>query len=216
LGLQLNTGGYIMADNMDYNQGIDTTSLLLARGFGGYGGGYGNGLSGGSGGYGGGYLASESLANGTATKTAIDAHAIAQNAGIENLLDQNQFAATNKNIVDGHARISDTAAVNVNRVADNQFRSELRFSDQISGAEFRSLDRQRDIERMITGNAKDAAACCCEAKLLACKDHSELKALIISENSMTRAMITTTALDAANAKITQLETINALSHHGRP
>jgi hypothetical protein len=198
---------------------IDTSSLLLARGF---GGGYGGGFGMGGNGYGG-VLTAEAMANGTATKEAIDGHASSHSAGLENLLDANQFQATNKNIVDGHARITDTAAANVNRVADNQFRSELRSSDQMAGLgkeitnqEFRSLDRQRDIERMITQNATDAAKCCCDAKLEACKNTSDIKALIISENSATRQLMTSTALDTANAKIIQLETINALSGHHRP
>ena len=52
------------------------------------------------------------------------------------------------------------------------------------------------------------------AQLAAAKDHAELQALIIKENSATRELMRGDALAAANAKIIQLETINALADKG--
>jgi hypothetical protein len=186
-----------MADNMDYNQGIDTTSLLLARGFGGYGGGYGNGLSGGGGYSGGGYLTAEAHANGTATKEAIDCNSAQFLSGLDRVSDQNKETRDN-------------------------FRFD-QLSQSINNQEFRSLDRQRDIERLMTDNAKDSAKCCCDAKLLASQNACDTQKLVSAEANATRELILAVEgrsnirlLDAANAKITQLETINALSGHHRP
>jgi hypothetical protein len=206
----------------EYNGGIDTNSLLLARGVGGYGGyGMGGFGGGGMGGYGT-HGANGAFGTG-ANAVRIDAHSATHAAGLENLLDQNQFQTTNKNIVDGFSRASDTSTANVNRVADNQFRAELRGSDQVAASLAVMNDMRSDMakcccetQKTVAEAAKEAAACCCEAKLQACKDHGDLKALVIEQNSMTRALMTTTALDSANAKIIQLETINALTprHHG--
>lgn len=197
----------------NYGEGkIGVNDLLLARGV---GGGYG--------GFGGGYGGQGSFANPTANAVRIESGNTAQAVGFENLLDQNQFAAANKNVVDGHNRISDNAKEDVSRI-----------SDQITNQEFRNGDRLRDLEREMNANAriaaecccdtkaaiaeaaKDAAKCCCDAQLAACKSHSEIMAAVVAENGKTRELMQATALDAANAKIVQLETINALSgHHGR-
>jgi hypothetical protein len=168
-------------------------------------------------------LAAEAHANGTAVKEAIDSGKTAAASGLENLLDQNQFTATNKSIVDGHNRLGDNMAANVGRIAD-----------QVTNQEFRNGDRLRDLDKTIAANAaiaaqcccdtqkaiaeaaKEAALCCCDAKLEAAKSHASIMASVIAENSATRELIRGDALAAANAKITQLETINALSnrHHG--
>ena len=157
---------------------IATLSLLQSRGFG--GGGYGYGVGAG-GGIGAGVLTAEALANGTATNAKIDANA---------------------------DRASNSIA-GVRSAFDNQTRN-VQFdqvNQNITNMEFRSLDRQRDIERQIVDNAKDAAKCCCETQKL-----------IVSEASATRTLIleveargNVAALAQAQAKITQLETINALS-----
>lgn len=78
-------------------------------------------------------------------------------------------------------------------VIDNAFQSELRTNNKLDV-----------INQRISDNAAASALCCCK-----------LEALIVKENSETRQLMTNTALDAANAKIIQLETINALKgHHG--
>lgn len=141
------------------------------------------------------FLAATTHADGTAVKTAVDCNAARSADGLARISEQNRAQACNDR--------------------------ESRTTDRITNMEFRNGDRLRDLEREMGQNAKDAAECCCKAQLQACKDHAELKALIISENSATREMINGNALDAANAKITQLETINALanqncSHHGCP
>lgn len=164
----------------------DAATLSLLSG--GYGG-IGVGGRGGLG-YGNEVLAADAHANGTATKTAIDCHSSQFLAGLDRVSDQAE-----------EGRRTDQ----INRVNDN-----------ITNSENRSSDRQRDIERLMIDGQKEAAKCCCDAKLEACKNTSELKSLIISENSKTRDLMQSTALDAANAKIVQLETINALRptyHH---
>jgi hypothetical protein len=207
-------------DNIMGDSSLNATEIavgsLLAGGAGGRGG-YGGGAWGG-GGSGEGVYASP-----TANAVRIDAHAAANASGIENLLDQNQFAATNKNIVDGHNRLSDTNAVNVNRVSDNQFRSELRNSDQHNEI-IREMNANAriaaecccDTKVAIAEAAKEAALCCCDAKLEASKSHAEIMATVLAENAKTRELMTGQALDTANAKIIQLETIAALQrgHHG--
>jgi len=119
-------------------------------------------------------------------------------AGIENLLDQNQFAITNGNITDGHARICD-------RIAG----LEMRTSDQITGinknitdSEFRAIARENalraeanafnlaNIERQHRAEIK-AAECCCELK-------SEIKA--VEGRNIERS------LNAATAELTALKT----------
>lgn len=138
---------------------------------------------------------SNSFANPSANAVRINAGNRATAAGIENLLDQNQFSATNKNIVDGDARICDKLSDNANRA-----------SDMTTNSEFRMSDRLRDVEREMAANARAAAECCCDAKLEACKNTAELKALVISENSKTREQIRGDALNAANAELTALKT----------
>lgn len=99
-------------------------------------------------------------------------------------------------------------------------KSRVLTNKNVSDAEFRSLDRQRDIERTMADNAKDAALCCCKlesemakgfgaAALKACEDKNDLSKQMAEGFSN----IKDRELNAANAKITQLETINALSDH---
>ena len=109
---------------------IDTSSLLLARGVGGYGGfgGYGYGYGPGTG----------AFASPSSNAVRINAHREATAAGFENLLDQNQFAATNRAISESCSR--------------NQ--------DSIVNSEFRNGDRLRDLERLIVDGQKEAAQCC--------------------------------------------------------
>jgi hypothetical protein len=105
-------------------------------------------------------------------------------AGIENLLDQNQFEATNANLTSC-----------CNRVVDGQ----------VSG-EFRMSDRLRDIEREMNANAREAAKCCCDLKLQACEDKAELKAEILAVE--TRGI--QRDLDTANRQLSESNIINAL------
>lgn len=127
------------------------------------------------------YLSAEALANGTATNAKIDANA---------------------------DRASDSIA-GVRSAFDNQTRS-MQFSEvnkNIADMEFRSLDRQRDIERQLVDNAKEAAKCCCETQKLVTAEATATRALILEVEG--RANVA--ALAQAQAKITQLETISALS-----
>ena len=86
-------------------------------------------------------------------------------AGIENLLDQNQFAATNSNVVSGFNRVC----------------------DRLSDSEFRQSDRMRDQDREIAANARAAAECCCELKLENCKNTAALTAEIKAVEARTIA-----------------------------
>ena len=182
---------------------LATLSLIGRGGVGVGAGGYGYG------GYGGGYnvgnqvLAAEAHANGTAV-----------DAKVSNLQDATRLAFDSNQEQIRESRTLDQFS----RVSDNQFRAEIRASDQHAGlikdtadAEFRSIDRQRDIERVLVDNAKEAAKCCCETQKLITSEATETRALILAVEG--RASVA--ALAAAHAKITQLETIDALSHHRR-
>lgn len=147
-------------------------------------------------------LAAEAHANGTAT-----------NANIKSTADQIRFGFDNSLEVARESRAIDQFG----RVNDNQFRAELRGADQLNALSreinqnAREMDKCCcDIQKAVAEAAKEQAKCCCEAQLQQCKDTAALSALIIKENSETRALMNSTALDAANAKIIQLETINAL------
>jgi hypothetical protein len=178
---------------------ISTDSLLLARGVGGYGGGFGGGYGGGYGG--GGFLTAEAMANGTATKEAIDCNANQFTAGLQRVSDQ---AEESRRMVQGAA-----------------------LEKSITDAEFRSLDRQRDIEKAISDNAaiaakcccdvqkaiadaaKDAALCCCDAKLEACKNTSDIMAAIATSNATALAIESRgieRTLNATQAELISLRT----------
>ena len=145
-----------------YAGGIDTNSLLLARGVGGYGyGGFGGGY-----GSGGGILTAEAMANGTATNARVEAGNAANAAGVENLLDQNQFTATNKNVTDGHQNIC----------------------DKLTDGEFRTSDRLRDIEREMNANARTAAECCCKLQLQSCEDKAQILAAVADSKATALAV----------------------------
>lgn len=211
---------YIMENN---GYGFTTSDAVLTAamsgGLGGRGG-YGGGLWGGGGdmlGAGNSVLAADAHANGTATKEAVNCNSqkIEDQADFTRDIISSDMAGIRQSF-ENQTRTSEFASIR-----DGQFRTELRSSDQhaenlkaIADIEFRSLDRQRDIESLIIQNAKDAAKCCCDAKLQSCKDTAEVKALVIAENSATRELIRGDALAAANARITQLETINALQSNG--
>ena len=146
----------------------------------------------GGGGEGGGvgFLGAEAIANGTATKESIDCNSRQFTAGLQRVSDQAEESR----------RMAQDAQTNKN----------------ITDAEFRNIDRITVLSQLVVDGQKEAALCCCNAKLEACKASAETNALIIQQNSETRALMTATALDTANARIIQLETINALksSHHG--
>lgn len=185
---------------------LATLSLL-------YGGGRGGGPGVGGGSYGGyGHMIADPLiaanahVDGSATKEAIDCNAKSAEAGLsgirqdfENATRDRQVAGISKGQVDAERRVTDAIAASLAITNDVRAETAKNFCD---------------VEKTIAEAAKDAAKCCCDAQLQACKDHAELKALVIEENARTRELIRGDALVAANAKITQLETINALSGNG--
>ena len=101
-------------------------------------------------------------------------------AGIENLLDQNQFSALDCNVTNSCNRVTDT---------------------QVNG-EFRMADRLRDIEREMNANAREAAKRCCDAKVQSCQDKSEILAAIAGSES--RGIERT--LNQTQAELTSLRT----------
>lgn len=94
------------------------------------------------------------------------------------------------------ARVCEKIGEMDNRASDQRFQSELRTNDRL-------LALQAEMNQ----NARAAADCCCNLKLQMCEDKSQVLAAIaaVEGRGIERA------LNAANAKITQLETINALS-----
>lgn len=126
-------------------------------------------LSGGFGGLNNGRNFGGQFADASTNAVRIEASSQAAAAGLENLLDQNQFAAGNKNVTDGH-----------NRIIDNLREHGQRQSDSTTNAEFRTSDRLRDIEREMAANAREAAKCCCEAQLLAVQNQGKTDAGLAS------------------------------------
>jgi len=117
----------------------------------------------GAGNYGYGY--DGNFADASSNAVRVEAGNRQTSASIENLLDQNQFAAANKNVVDGHNRIIDTLTSH-----------DQRQSDMTVNAEFRTSDRLRDIEREMAANAREAAKCCCDSQLLAVQNQAKTDA----------------------------------------
>lgn len=192
-----------------------TLALLYGGGrggYGGYGGGIGVGAGGGGGYHGGHYMADPIVAanahvDGSAVKEAIDCNARTATAGIggmvqsfENGNRQQQFFELSREHTDLERRINDQNAAQVGTM--NDLRAE-------------AAKCCCETQKAIAEAAKDAAKCCCDAQLQQCKDTADLKALIIAENAETRNQMRGDALAAANAKIVQLETINALSDKHR-
>lgn len=90
------------------------------------------------------------------------------------------------------ARIQDTD----NRSSDQRFQSELRTNDRLLA-----------LQAEMNENARDAAKCCCDLKLQMCEDKSSLLSAIAAVESRGIER----SLNTATARITQLETINALT-----
>jgi hypothetical protein len=190
---------------------IAVGSLLAGRmNGGGYGGGGGAWGGGGRGGY------------GMYGSPGMNAVRIDRNAQeIENQADHtrdqiHEAAHTIENSFENATRSSEFGAIK-----DGQFRAELRQTDRARDLAMALSDISAatakcccETQASIAQAAKEAAECCCAAKLQQCKDTADIKALILEENGKTRDMINSNALDAANARITQLETINALSSQG--
>ena len=170
---------------------------------------YGRGNNGGGLYAGNSVLAADAHANGTAT-----------NANIKNLADETRCGFDNSLEVARESRNIDQFG----KVQDNQFRAELRGSDQLAA-----------LTREVANNARVTDSCCCEtgkqmatgfaalqlegAKnqgallLKMCEDKNDLSKQIAEGFSATKDR----ELNAANAKIIQLETVNALQfHHPRP
>ena len=149
-----------------YNSDVSADSILWARGagFGGYN-----------------YGGQGSFAGLSSNAVRINAGNRATAAGIENLLDQNQFSSTNKNITDC-----------CNRALD-----------QSTNGEFRNGDRLRDVEKLIVDAEKAAAICCCETQkeILRLDANNNLKFADLSKQQAVDHGVTTAKLATIEAKI---------------
>ena len=125
------------------------------------------------------------------------------------------------NLVDGtvlNAKIdasADRASDNIAGVRsafDNQTRNAqfAQVNKNIADSEFRSLDRQRDIEKQLVDNAKESAKCCCETQKLVTAEATATRLLMLE----IEGRATTSKLAEVQAKNIQLETINALRAKG--
>jgi len=139
----------------------------------------------GFGGNNGGYLSAEASANGTATKTSIDCNSRAFQSGLDRISDQAEESR----------RISAFDTVNKN----------------IVDAEFRGIDRSTATSQLIIDGQKEAAKCCCDAKLLAQQNACDTQRLIIEKAANTDALILAVEgranldkLNEARAEITYL------------
>lgn len=110
-------------------------------------------------------------------------------------------------IVNGQAKICDNINVTGQRITDNQFRAELRGSDQHAA-----------IVAQMNAAAAAQAKCCCDQLLETAKMEARLTARMesLSKEGITRD------LDRAERKVERLELQNACGcgcegrHHGRP
>lgn len=94
-----------------------------------------------------------------------------------------------------------------NRVLAEMHDMNVHASDQRFQSELRTNDRLRDLQAEMNENARKAADCCCELRAQVVENKSDLLAAIAASESRGIER----QLNAANAKITQLETVNALS-----
>ena len=181
-------------DKMPYEGRTDISDLLTWRGVGGpgvLGFGYGGGYGGGGGGYSGGghvgdsFLSSKAHAEGTAVLAHILANRELNSQGLDRLTEN--FESTFRSM---------------------QFNG---LSKEHTDLERRLNDDVRAIIATMNDFRAESAKCCCEAKLLATENKSEILAAIAAQgkDDVSRA------LDAANAELIHLRTINALDEkHG--
>lgn len=109
------------------------------------------------------FLRDETIANGTATKTAIDCHSAQFLSGLDRVSDQNletrntlRSAALEKSVVD---------------------------------AEFRGIDRITALSNLVIQGQREAAKCCCDAQLEALRCCCETQKLVTTEAAATRELI---------------------------
>jgi hypothetical protein len=148
----------------------------------------------------------------------VHADGTATNANLGNLATQVQFGFDNSLEVARESRNIDQFG----KVQDNQFRAELRGSDQLAA-----------LTREVANNARVTDSCCCETgkqmatgfaalQLEGAKNQGALLLKMCEDkNDLSKQMaegfgnIKDRELNAANAKIIQLETVNALSNTHR-
>jgi len=212
------------------------SDILTGRvlGLGGFGYGYGNNIGMNcSAGYGSPYanLASIQHSVGHAENTAHNdstCNREVYSQGLENALgrlDQlqadNKFENTNTNMSNGFNRLCDKTEFNNTNSIIRQAEMNLNLFREMAAIRAEGKDCCCETQKAIADAAKEAAKCCCEAQLRAAENQAALLLKMCEDKNETLVAISAgfTAikdreLNAANARITQLETINALSHHG--
>ena len=108
-------------------------------------------------------LAAGTLADGTAAKASSEAHSSQLLAAVDRL----------------GAQSSDTQII----------LREEEVNKNITDSEFRAIAREQTIQAELVDNAKEAAKCCCEAKLEAQKNACDTQRLIIEKAAATDALI---------------------------
>lgn len=98
------------------------------------------------------YLAAGAHADGTAVKEAVDANGRMSSANLDRISAQNLESRTN-----------------------DRFAATIR---TFNNSEFRTIDRLRDVERLIVDGQKEAAKCCCESQLRDCENTAKIMAEI--------------------------------------
>jgi len=156
-------------------------------------GGIGGGIGGGRGGWGPGGV--EGWAGNAPIRADILANRDIGNTGIENL--QREFSSSNTRglVSSGHEKICDNINNSTNRLSDNQFRAELRASDQHAAT-----------TAQLVAMAAAQALCCCEAKLQAAENQAATMAkmeALAKENVAYQR-------DTAERELTAIK----YSHHG--
>lgn len=202
-----------------YNGGgmVDTNSLLLARGVGGYG-------FGGFGAYGGGYGAfagpSSNAVRINAAREGVNREAdctrsifssgLNQVSGsLEGLQRDNQFSAVSLALTNGFSRAADRQNTdNTNNIiaAGNR---ELNLVRELADMRADAAKCCCDTQKAIADAAKEAAKCCCDAQLLAVTN----QAATIAEIKAVESRAIERSLNMANAELTALKTQLACGCH---
>lgn len=139
---------------------------------------------------------------------------------LDQLQADNKFENTNTNMSNGFNRICDKLVAdntsNLIRSAENN----LNMFREMASIRAEAKDCCCETQKAIAEAAKEAAKCCCEAQLRAAENQAALLLKMCEDKNETLVAmaagftaIKDRELNAANARITQLETINAINNH---
>ena len=174
------------------------TLSLLGRG----------GIGVGAGGYGYGYGGGREFANDSSNAVRINRNEKLATQGHDFISQQISDNA------DRNRDLARQASDNAQYISNRDFQTQIGFNlaNQFARGEDNQNANFNMLSREASANAREAAKCCCETQKLITAEGNETRALILA----VEGRATVADLAAAQAKITQLETINALSrgHHG--